>query len=93
MEQIKDCVICLDSLNNNIENLPCNHILHTECIKRLIISNCPSKNKCPICRYPFKNKNTETSLIQPIINPIGPSDQTQIPLPIVQLMLFSQLFN
>ena len=76
----KDCVICLDSLDNNIELkcLPCNHILHLICIEKLENSNCPSNNKCPICRHPFK-----------ILNIITPTSNIPVPLPLVQAMLFS----
>ena len=140
MKKKQDCAICLDSLNNNTYDLPCNHTLHKKCIKNLIISNCPSKHKCPICRCPFINPsspilspisllNVDSFYMQdlsydiypelnqsPIPSPIelaSPSqielaipspielaipspielprcdDETQIPLPLVQAMLFS----
>ena len=109
MKKNEDCPICLDSLNNNTEDLPCNHTLHKKCIKNLIISNCPSNNKCPICRCPFINENNiilppsvmstvgdslpiEASIQSPIESPIESltsEHQRQIPLPLVQAMLFS----
>ena len=46
-------------------------------LKNLKISNCPSKYKCPICRYPLLQQSQQSQQSQPI------------PLPIVQLMLFS----
>ncbi len=101
MKKDEDCPICLDSLNNNTEDLPCNHTLHKKCIKNLVISNCPSNHKCPICRCPFIDENNITipgSVMSTIsgLLPIEPQiesqrsqDQRQIPLPLIQAMLFS----
>ena len=59
MEKIEDCGICLNSLNNNIETLPCNHKFHIGCIKRLTTSRCVLRNNCPLCRRHFKNENID----------------------------------
>ena len=93
---MEDCGICLDSLNNNIETLPCNHKFHTECIQKLTTSKCILKDKCPFCRRHFKNEVIDKEQNQ---NPeqdqedIRPSTPTSSPnptfsLPIVQAMLF-----
>ena len=91
MKKNEDCAICLNSLNNNTQHLPCNHTLHKKCIKKLIISNCPSKHKCPICRCPFINENNITlpRLIESPIQSLRSEHQSEIPLPLVQAMLFS----
>jgi len=89
MEKNNECVICLDSLDSlecltiSIETLQCNHKLHSHCIKKLIMSNCPSKYKCPICRYPLHQESIHQDIHQNIRQNI------QIPLPLVQAMLFS----
>ena len=90
-----ECVICLETLNDNKEILRCNHELHKECKNKLIGSKCPSKNKCPICRLSFEERvNNGDNIIQSSrsspnqISPIG-YERRQIPLPIVQAMLFS----
>ena len=83
MTKIDDCVICLDSLNDNVENLPCNHKLHLNCIKKLVTSKCPSKYKCPICRYPLKCKDEDEDEDEDINNDtiIRPSSPTSSPNP------------
>jgi len=78
---MEDCAICLYSLHTDpTTNLPCNHILHTKCIKNLTSSTCPSKNNCPICRIPFRDNKQIKSQSQ---------EQLTLPLPLVQAMLFS----
>ena len=49
------CPICFESLDNsaNTESLLCNHKLHKLCAKKLIVSDCPSRDKCPLCRHPI----------------------------------------
>ena len=95
--EINDCGICLDSLNNNIETLPCNHIFHIECIKKLTMSKCILKNNCPICRCHFKNQDQEQKQEQEQDQDQEqdhrPSTPTSSPnptfsLPIVHAMLF-----
>ena len=103
MEIPKDCAICLDSLNNNIENLPCNHKLHIQCIQKLTTSTCRSKYQCPLCRHPFKIKgnkdknqdedqdeNQDEDQYEDEIRPSTPtsSPNPTFSLPIVQTMLF-----
>ena len=42
----KVCNICLDYINDNACKLHCNHLFHTNCIKKWININA----SCPICR-------------------------------------------
>lgn len=100
-----ECSICLKELSKNIEILPCKHKIHIECKKNLQKSSCPTKNKCPICRKSFYNIiscDLEESIDYrddewylrintPNISPIGNNRNllNNIPLPIVQAMLYS----
>lgn len=96
MEKIECCGICLEYLNNNIENLQCNHTFHTVCITKLKKSNCKSKYKCPICRNPFKNINKDQDQYQDQ-DQDQPSSQRSSPnpefsFPIIQALMFSRPF-
>ena len=77
-----ECSICLEpiakdiSFNSNIIALPCGHMLHRECNNDLLFSNCPTKDKCPICRTSIVARDNW-------------SNNDNIPLPIVQALLFS----
>lgn len=42
--KMDECAICLESLNNEIVKLDCNHQFHLNCIKNI------DNNKCPLCR-------------------------------------------
>ena len=50
----KECIICLENINQNDLTLPCMHRFHKECVKKW---HNESKNLwCPVCKYPFKEK-------------------------------------
>ena len=76
MKTNNECVICLNNLTNKTKCLPCNHILHISCIEKLTKSNCPSKYKCPICRYSFKHSNEN---FKEKLEYIAPSSPTSPP--------------
>jgi hypothetical protein len=45
------CVICLENMYNSIcDYLPCKHVFHHKCLKRLIDTRTYT---CPLCRYDF----------------------------------------
>jgi hypothetical protein len=48
-ETSKECLICIDSFEENDElvKIKCNHIFHCHCIKSWL---CNESNKCPVCR-------------------------------------------
>ena len=49
-----NCSICLEPLNKTISTTKCKHNFHTQCLeKSMEFIDC-----CPLCRYPFKNKNS-----------------------------------
>ena len=47
--KVDDCSICLDSLNNKLVKLDCNHLFHFDCIKNI------TNNSCPLCRREITN--------------------------------------
>ena len=48
-ELFKDCLICLDTFEEDDEiiKIKCNHVFHCNCIKSWL---CKESNKCPVCR-------------------------------------------
>ena len=68
MDVDDECVICLEPLDKfKITKLPCNHIMHKDCIIKLKRSDCILNNNCPICKYPIEyynyNNNNNVSII------------------------------
>lgn len=98
----QECCICLKKLERETFILNCEHIIHEKCLKLLIDSECPSKNKCPICRKDFNiDRNNkylyrERENIEDDISGIGiignNTLSNNIPLPIAQLFLFMRPF-
>ena len=71
----KDCVICLDDFQGDIENentlekknviLSCGHMYHDECIRFVILSQLKTNSSisCPICRYVFIERDDENYVL------------------------------
>ena len=60
-----DCALCLGKMKRTDRKvLPCGHIFHPACMKRMIEYNYDS---CPMCRKPFtiETKNDDTLANQP----------------------------
>ena len=82
----EECSICLEPvISIDKYYLVCGHVLHEKCRNNLLVSNCPSKDKCPICRE--KILINEKDLWNQSINKNRESNN--IPLPIVQALFFS----
>jgi len=51
-----ECALCLDTMEETDRRvLPCGHIFHTACMKRMIEHNFVS---CPMCRKPFTQQSS-----------------------------------
>lgn len=61
-----ECPICLESLLNNIDTLPCKHVFHTKCMTEYIVSCKSIDVACPICRAQIPNV---LDIITPIYTP------------------------
>ena len=49
------CAICLNNMKNtSVKFIPCGHVFHNECLNKLMMSRCQSKNNCPHCRALIK---------------------------------------
>jgi hypothetical protein len=71
----KDCVICLDDFQCDIESentlekkdviLSCGHMYHDECIRFVIMSQLKTNSSisCPICRYVFIERDDENYVL------------------------------
>ena len=59
-QNTSECIICKNKfipINNKfrIISLPCGHVFHKECIKKLYNKESNFRNKCPLCRAEFNN--------------------------------------
>lgn len=59
-----DCPICLDSLQNPIIILECEHKYHADCIRNW------KQNSCPYCRLPIDNNHSVDNVSNVIDLPI-----------------------
>jgi hypothetical protein len=72
--EMKDCTLCYDTLNENCTLLQCGHIFCTECLTVVLEK---SIEKCPLCRTPTtmvlspKMNKTESSEISCLIQKYG----------------------
>jgi hypothetical protein len=48
-----ECSICLESLNQNIKVLECEHVFHIKCISLAT----EYRDKCPLCRHKIKEES------------------------------------
>jgi len=56
------CAICLNNMKNtSVKFIPCGHVFHNECLNKLMMSRCSSKNNCPHCRAQIKIYEEEES--------------------------------
>ena len=53
-----ECVICLDTLNENVKKLECEHYFHANCIDEWVNGHF----SCPLCRKVVSNKFKGTHL-------------------------------
>src|SRR5690348_8975253 len=63
-EEINNCRICFEPLNNEILKLSCNHVFHNNCIQLWF----STKRECPICRRTIDTEsllNSRRSLAVP----------------------------
>ena len=58
-----NCIICWEKLGKKIKILPCDHIIHITCNKKLSLSECPSKHLCPICLCPIVEKKYISEIV------------------------------
>ena len=89
----EECSICLEPvISIDKYYLVCGHVLHEKCRNNLLVSNCPSKDKCPICREKILINDMDDykeDEWRGIINRNSVSVNENIPLPIVQALMFS----
>ena len=58
MNNLYECIICLEDLQNDIAILSCGHNYHYKCIKNWIKSKKTLINICPLC-----NENTNVEIL------------------------------
>lgn len=58
MNNLQECIICLEELSNDIAILSCGHNYHYKCIQNWIKSKKTLLNICPLC-----NENTNVEIL------------------------------
>lgn len=66
---MNDCVICLESIQDNNATLNCGHKFHNDCVGNWL----KKQQNCPICRTEVSNNNENTNInnVQEISNQDG----------------------
>ena len=72
-----ECAICLENLPKNTYDviscdtavLPCNHLFHTQCIRKICKHAQSWKEKCPTCRRSFAITAVYSHAYHPLYDP------------------------
>ncbi|XP_026395898.1 RING-H2 finger protein ATL11-like [Papaver somniferum] len=60
-ENVLECAVCLSTFEDGdmLRLLPCNHVFHTGCVDRWIVSE---SSTCPVCRRDLEDNVPETTI-------------------------------
>ena len=55
LNELLECSVCLERLDNTSKVLPCQHTFCSRCLEEIVSSNAKNELRCPECRFLVEN--------------------------------------